>query len=261
MEPGARSRGRPSAASASATTRPCAAPATVVKMMTEKAGFMPARAADCVGSHGFEPSADPPARVDRARGRYWLAGLRLPLGHQRVAAALADRLRDLGVRILHVAEQPRAGRAGLDAGGLAVVRRQLLVVDAVDAQRALGHHLALLVELARAVGAGPRAVLAADALVVVDQHDAVFLALVARAGRAHRHARRVLAVQAALREVDRLGAGEAAGLVGLHAVEEGAGRARRRRGSRRPAGRRCPRCSIPCTRSRRRGSRRRRSGR
>ena len=46
----------------------------------------------------------------------------------------------------------------------------------VDAQRALGHHLALLVQLAHAVRARPRAVLAADALVVIDEHDAVFFA-------------------------------------------------------------------------------------
>src|SRR5207344_1630971 len=140
--------------------------------------------------------------------------------------ALADGDRDLRLRVLHVAEQARPGRAGLHAGGLAVLLRQLLVVDAVDAEGALGHHLARFVDLARAVRAGPCAVLAADALVVVDQDDAVLGALVARPGRAHRHARRLLAVQAALREVDRVGAGEDAGLVGLHAVEEGAGRVR-----------------------------------
>jgi hypothetical protein len=74
------------------------------------------------------------------------------------------------------------------------------VLDAVDAERALGHHLALFIELARAVRTRPRAVLAADALVVVDEDDAVALSLVARTGRADRDARRVLAVQAALRK-------------------------------------------------------------
>ena len=66
------------------------------------------------GSSGAAAAAcGPPRQVLVGR-------LRVPLGHQRVAAALADRLRDLGVRVLHVAEQPRAGRAGLDAGRLAV---------------------------------------------------------------------------------------------------------------------------------------------
>ena len=46
---------------------------------------------------------------------------RLPFRHQRIAAALADRARDLRVRILDVAEQARAGRARLDARRLAVV--------------------------------------------------------------------------------------------------------------------------------------------
>jgi hypothetical protein len=89
---------------------------------------------------------------------------------------------------VHVAEQSRTGRAGEHAGRLALALRQGLVGDAVDAQGALLHHLLLLVELANAVGAGPGAVLAADALVVVDQHDAVVLALVRGAGRADRHA-------------------------------------------------------------------------
>src|SRR3546814_1615707 len=54
---------------------------------------------------------------------------------------------------------------------------------------------------ARAVRAGPRAQLAADALVLVDQHDAVLGALVAGAGGAHGHAGRRFAVQARAREV------------------------------------------------------------
>ena len=127
---------------------------------------------------------------------------------------------------MDVAEQPRVRRAGQHARGLPVRFGQRLVVDAVDAQRALGHLLPLLVELAHAVRARPRAVLAADALVVVDQHDAVLRALVARTGRADGHARRILAVQARLRKVHRLRVGELADLEGLHAVEEGAGRIR-----------------------------------
>ena len=115
------------------------------------------------------------------------------------------------------------GQASTHAG-LRSRLRQRLVVDAVHAQRALLHHLLVLVDLARAVGTGPRAVLAADALVVVDQHDAVLGALVARAGRAHRHAGRVFAMQAGLREVHRLRVRKLADLERLHAVEERAGR-------------------------------------
>src|SRR4030095_4895154 len=78
---------------------------------------------------------------------------------------------------------------------------QRLVVDAIDAQRALLHRAALLAELARAVRARPRAQLAADAFVLVDQPDAVLGARVACARRAHRHARRRLAMQARTREM------------------------------------------------------------
>ena len=38
--------------------------------------------------------------------------LRAPLGHQRVAALLADRARRLGIRVVDVAEEARARRAG-----------------------------------------------------------------------------------------------------------------------------------------------------
>ena len=77
-----------------------------------------------------------------------------------------------------------------DARGLAVVFGQPLVVDAIDAKRALSSRARALIELARAVRARPRAVVAADALVVVDEHDAV-AALVARAGRDTRGRRRL----------------------------------------------------------------------
>src|SRR5690606_21922506 len=80
---------------------------------------------------------------------------------------------------------------------------QVVVVDAVHAQRAFLHHAFDFGVLARAVGAGPRTQLAADALVLVDQHDAVLGALVAGAGRAHRHAGRGFAVQAGTREMQR----------------------------------------------------------
>ena len=176
-----------------------------------------------------------------------VGGLRPPLGHERVAVALGDRLRDFGLRVVDVAEEARVGGAGHDARGLAIGLGKRRVVDAIDAEGALLHHLLLRVELAHAVRAGPRAVLAADALVVVDQHDAVLGALVARARGAHRHARRILAVQARLREVHRLRVRVLAHLEGLHAVEEradGIGAVGHEVGER---ARRCPRCSIPCS--------------
>ena len=100
-----------SSATASATTRPCAAPATVVKTMTENAGFTCAalRPRACGHRDHARPS-DARGRADRLGAAPWqvLVGrLGVPLRHQRVAAALADGDRDLRGRILHVAEQAR----------------------------------------------------------------------------------------------------------------------------------------------------------
>src|SRR5690606_24274418 len=114
--------------------------------------------------------------------------------------------------------------------GHALGRVEVFVVDAVHAQRALLHHALDRRVLARAVGAGPRAQLAADALVLVHQHDAVLGTLVAGAGGAHGDAGRGLAVQARTREVQghrRLRAGRrprGRDLVAVHAVEPHAGR-------------------------------------
>ena len=68
---------------------------------------------------------------------------------------------------------PGAGRAGRDAGRHAILLGQIVVVDAIDAQRAFLHNTDIGVELARAVGAGPTAQFAADAFAFVHQHDAV----------------------------------------------------------------------------------------
>src|SRR5207342_3860192 len=110
-------------------------------------------------------------------------------GHQRHATAFGDELRHLRLRIAEVAEVARARGAHLHAGGLAFGFREVLVVDAVDAERALLHHAFDFAVLARAVRAGPRTQLAADAFVFIHQHDAVARALVARAGGAHGDAR------------------------------------------------------------------------
>ena len=98
---------------------------------------------------------------------------------------------------------PRPRRARLHASRLPRFLGNGLVVDAVDAQRAFLHHPVDLAVLARAVRTGPRTQLAADALVLVDQHDAVLGALVRSAGGADRDARRRFAVQARAREVQR----------------------------------------------------------
>ena len=63
------------------------------------------------------------------------------------------------------------------------------------AQRALFHRLGRLVPIAHAVRAGHHAVLAADALLAVDEHHVVAVA-VAGAGGAHVHARGVGALLA-----------------------------------------------------------------
>src|SRR5690606_19940972 len=123
------------------------------------------------------------------------------LRHQRHAAARLHQAGDVGLRVAQVAEVARPRGAGLHAGGHALGGVEVLVVDAVDAQRALLHDPVHGAVFARAVGAGPAAELAPDALVLVHQHDAVPGALVAGARGADGHARGRLAVQAAAREV------------------------------------------------------------
>ena len=114
---------------------------------------------------------------------------------------------------------PRACGAGGHAGGHAVGLRHGLVVNPVDTQRAFLHDAGIGVVFARAIGAGPGTELAADAGVLVDQHDAVFLALVGCAGRAHGYAGGVLAMQAGTREMDGPAFGAFAGLECVDAVE------------------------------------------
>src|SRR5690606_32008398 len=98
--------------------------------------------------------------------------------------------------------------------------------DAVNAERALLHHARIVVELPRAIGAGPGAELAADTEIGIHQHDAVALALVGGAGRADGDAGRLFAVQAGAWEVHGAAIGAFAGLVTVHAVEPHAARRR-----------------------------------
>ena len=97
---------------------------------------------------------------------------------------------------------PGPGRAGRDAGRLALGFGQGRIVDAVHAQGALAHGVLDRIDLAGAVGAGPGAQVAADADVGIDQHDAILGALEAGPGRADGDAGRRLAVQAGAGEVD-----------------------------------------------------------
>ena len=119
----------------------------------------------------------------------------------------------------------RTRGAGLDAGGLPVLRLEILVVDAIHTERAFLHHAVGLVIFARAIGAGPGAELAADAGFGIDQHDAIFGALVACPRGADGDAGRLLTVQAGAWEVDdaRLRLALLLHLIAVDAVEPGAG--------------------------------------
>jgi hypothetical protein len=97
--------------------------------------------------------------------------------------------------------------------------RSSFVVDAVDAQRAFLHHPGILVEFAGPIGASPRAQLAADADLLVDQHDPVLGTLVRGTGRAHGDAGRFLAMQARFREINGSRALPVAFLERVDAVE------------------------------------------
>ena len=147
-----------------------------------------------------------------------------PFRHQRVPRVLANGGRDNRLWIVNIAEQASTGRTGQHTRRFTLALGARGVMDAVHAQRAFGHHLAFLVEFTHAIRAGPGTVFAADAFVGVDQNDTVFGAFVARAGRAHRYAGRVFAMQAGLWEVHRLRARVFADLEGLHAIEKCAGR-------------------------------------
>src|SRR5689334_3032184 len=114
---------------------------------------------------------------------------------------------------------PGTHRAGGDTSGHTVFRREGLVVDAVDAERAFLHHAFGDVELSGAIRAGPGAELAADALVLIDQHDAVRRALERGTGRADGDARRCLAMETRAREVHGATGGTLSRLEGVDTVE------------------------------------------
>src|SRR5262249_51367486 len=149
-------------------------------------------------------------------------GLVAELRQQVEAAALDHKLGHGASRIGQVAEVARARGAGAHAGRHAVFLWKALVIDPVDAQRALLHDAVAVVILARAIGAGPRAQLASDAGLGVDQHDAVLGALEGGTRGTHADARRFFAMEARAREVHRTARRVLAHLVGVHTVEPGA---------------------------------------
>src|SRR6056297_2667841 len=223
-------------------SRPKPAPESVVKAMTEGAGCMsepfqraiePAEKALGLFGDGGEQrgqNIDIVKRVAWARRQILVHGLVALLGHQIHTAALSDKLADLAVGIAQVAEMPRVRWACAHADRHAVLLGQVVVVDAVDAKGAFLHHPLGLIHLARAVGAGPGAEAAADAVGLINQNDAVLDAFVAGPRGADGDAGRVLAMQAGFGEMHELrrrvrhGRGrQRLHLVAVHAVEEGAG--------------------------------------
>ena len=119
--------------------------------------------------------------------------------HQPYSFNGADKLRNLGIRIIQIAEDTSLLMAGLHA-----IRHSLGIhLTALTAERALANE-AMQARLdlglvAHAVGAGVDAHLACHALGVVNPYGAV-LVLLARASRASRHACRLLAMHAQSRQ-------------------------------------------------------------
>ena len=211
--------------------RPKPRPERVVKAMIDGAGCIRGGRGSGRASRESRPAASR-QRVEEggedvdvalARGQVAVDRAGGLLGHELDAAAVGDEAGDRAGGVGEVAEVAGAGRAGADAGGDAVDLGKLSVINAIDAEGALLHHALGGVHLAGAVGAGPGAEAAADAVGLVDQDDAVGGALEAGAGGADGDARRVGAVQAGLREVDDAGgAGVRNGLEAVDAVEESA---------------------------------------
>ena len=158
----------------------------------------------------------------RARGgRYLLTG-RVP----------CSGIRSMPPRSATSFETAECGSARSPKWPVRLVQR--LVVDAVDAQRAFLHDAGGEIHLARTIGAGPGTQAAADAHILVHQHDAVVGALVGGAGGADGDTGRLLAMQAGFREMHDARLARLADdlpalryhLEGMHAVEPSAGNIR-----------------------------------
>ena len=112
-------------------------------------------------------------------------------GFKTVTLLFAQELVHRVLGVLEIHQLPRAGGAVLAAG------RGQALGDAVVAERALVHGFGFGVQVAAAVGAGLHAVAAAQAVLLVHQHDAIR----ADEGGAHRadlHAGGIRAVVAEL---------------------------------------------------------------
>src|SRR3954466_2269184 len=75
----------------------------------------------------------------RTRRQVFVDGLVSRFGKEVVAVPLRHELRNRRSRIAEVAEVTSACRTCFDAGGNAVLGGEILVIDAIDAQRALAH--------------------------------------------------------------------------------------------------------------------------
>ena len=148
-----------------------------------------------------------PALLFRTRRQVFVGRSAFLLRHQVIAATARNQLADIGVRIAKIAERARAHRAGGDTGRDATFLGQVRVVDLVHTERAFLHDARILIILPGAIGAGPGTELASDAGICVHQNNAVFFALVGGAGRADGDAGRIVAMQAAFREMDHASAG------------------------------------------------------
>src|SRR5664280_3803104 len=130
------------------------------------------------------------AHVEDIRG---IAGL----GFQHAHPIVLDELAYWALFVVAVAENARADRTNLDAS------RLQLLGNAVVTPGALVGDVLFLIEEARAVRAGLHAILAADAISMIDDDDAI-LGFVGRAGRTYLHAGRIRAVIAQLRHKEGL---------------------------------------------------------
>jgi len=122
----------------------------------------------------------------------------------------------------------RSRGAGAHAGRFAILKGEILVVDAINAERAFFHHAMVIVVFPGAIGASPGAQFAADAGVGIDEHDAVLGTLVGRTRRADRYAGRILAMKARAREMHDVRVGLhtrfAKRFIGVDAIEPGSQR-------------------------------------
>src|SRR5262249_25014413 len=94
--------------------------------------------------------------------------------------------------------------------------------NAIDAQGAFLHHPVAVVVFAGAIGTCPRAQLAADASVGIDEDDAVVGPLVAGSRGTDSDAGRLLPIQARTGRVDPKGGSCLADLIAVHAIKPGA---------------------------------------